>query len=100
MKAPLLALAMVITASFASAASAADTHCTTTAAQPAISIEAAIGKAETLGYAVNRAKRKKSGCWEIEGYDRNGAEIEIKLDPASGEVVKPSGWRPPAANRG
>lgn len=58
-------------------------------------IEKAIGKAETLGYTVSKAKRSK-GCWEIEGHDRNGAKVEVMLDPASGEVVKPRHLRQPA----
>lgn len=55
-------------------------------------IEKAIGKAEALGYTVIKAKRSK-GCWEIEGHDRNGAEVEVMLDPASGEVIKPRASR-------
>jgi hypothetical protein len=59
-------------------------------------IDQAIARAEALGYAVKEAKRSK-GCWKIEGYDRNGAEIEILLDPASGEPVKRRSWRAPAS---
>jgi len=70
-------------------------RCTAVAADKWIAIEKAIEKAEALGYAVSEAKRSK-GCWEIEGYDRNGAEIELILDPVSGDVVKPRSWRPPA----
>jgi hypothetical protein len=66
-------------------------RCTAVAADKWIAIE----KAERLGYAVSEAKRSK-GCWEIEGYDRNGAEIELILDPVSGDVVRPRSWRPPA----
>ena len=95
MKHPLLALTAVLAASFSHAALADDISCATATVQSPISIETAIGKAETLGYAVSEAKRSK-GCWKIEGYDRNGAEIEIVLDPQSGEVMKPARWRPPA----
>jgi len=45
------------------------------AADQWMSIDKAVAKAEALGYAVSEAKRSK-GSWEIEGYDRNGAEIE------------------------
>ncbi|WP_249225297.1 PepSY domain-containing protein [Tardiphaga alba] len=55
-------------------------------------IEKAIEKAETLGYAVKKAKRSK-GCWEVEGFDSHGAEVEIRIDPVSGEIVKPADWR-------
>lgn len=70
-------------------------RCAAVPSEKWMAIDKAIEKAEALGYAVSEAKRKK-GCWEIEGYDRNGAEIELTLDPVSGEVVKPRGWRPPA----
>lgn len=28
------------------------------------------------------------GLWEVEGYDANGYEIEMKVDAASGNIVK------------
>jgi uncharacterized membrane protein YkoI len=28
------------------------------------------------------------GIWEVEGYDTNGHEIEMKVDAASGSIVK------------
>jgi hypothetical protein len=71
------------------AAHADDVACKPAAGGQGLSIENAIQKAEALGYAVKKAKRSK-GCWEVEGFDRNGAEIEIRLDPTSGEVVKPA----------
>lgn len=79
-----------------SAAASDGRRCTPAQGTAGLTIEQAIARAEALGYAVKEAKRSK-GCWEIEGYDRNGAEIEIVLDPASGEPVKPRNWRPPAA---
>ncbi|ETR75636.1 hypothetical protein X566_23425 [Afipia sp. P52-10] len=97
MKYALLALATATIVSTAQPASADDIRCNASA--QAMPIETAIGKAEQLGYAVSEAKRSK-GCWKIEGYDRNGAEIELILDPQSGDVMKPSRWRPPAVNPG
>ncbi len=67
-------------------------RCAAISSEQWMPIEKAIGKAEALGYTVTKAKRSK-GCWEIEGRDRNGAEIEVMLDPASGEVVKPRASR-------
>lgn len=81
---------------FASHAAFADSRsCATTASAQTMTLEAATQQAETLGYAVNKAKRSK-GCWKIEGFDRNGAEIEIVFDPSSGQVVKPQDWHAPA----
>jgi uncharacterized membrane protein YkoI len=28
------------------------------------------------------------GLWEVEGYDANGHEIEMKVDAASGQIIK------------
>ena len=28
------------------------------------------------------------GTWEVEGYDANGHEIEMKVDAASGNIIK------------
>ncbi|UGV27297.1 PepSY domain-containing protein [Rhodopseudomonas boonkerdii] len=73
-------------------AHADDVACKSAAAGQGFSIERAIEKAEALGYSVKKAKRSK-GCWEIEGFDRNGAEVEVRVDPGSGEIVKSSKWR-------
>jgi hypothetical protein len=90
-----LALAALVVAGFGSAALADDVRCPRIPTQQWMPIDKAIQKAESFGYSVREAKRSK-GCWKVEGYDRNGAEIEIRLDPASGDVVKPRGWRPPS----
>ncbi len=93
MKIAPIGIAFVVLVGFAGAASADDPRCSE---QGSVSLEQAAEKAKALGYAVKETKRS-NGCWKIEGFDRNGAEIEIYFDPASGEVVKPSDWRPPAA---
>ncbi len=94
MKFTLLVLATALTAPLSRGAAADEARCPSSLAQQSMSIEMAISKAETLGYAVRKAKRSQ-GCWKIDGYDRNGAEIEFILDSQSGEIVKPSRWRPP-----
>lgn len=86
-----IALATAITLGFAGTA-LADQRCPTIAAQEWMPIEKIIAKAETLGYAVTKSKRSK-GCWKIEGFDRNGAEIEIRFSPATGDVVMPRDFR-------
>lgn len=92
MKTASAALAAAFWIAIAVPAAADDARCPQTSAQPTLSLEQAAGKAEKLGYAVKEVKRSK-GCWKIEGFDRNGAEIEIRFDPVSGEVVKPRDWR-------
>ncbi len=88
-------LATALLAGLGTSALADRDRCAAVPADQWMSIDKAVAKAEALGYAVSEAKRSK-GCWEIEGYDRNGAEIELTLDPVSGDVVKPRGWRAPA----
>ncbi|PKQ13111.1 MAG: PepSY domain-containing protein [Alphaproteobacteria bacterium HGW-Alphaproteobacteria-1] len=49
--------------------------------------EAAMQAAEQNGWTVRKFKID-DGCYEIEGRDANGREIEVKLDPATLAVVK------------
>lgn len=93
MKPALIAFAALLAAALP--ARADDPRCPESNTQNPLSIEQVVSKAEALGYSVKEAKRSK-GCWKIEGFDRNGAEIEIRFDPASGQVVKPRDWRLPA----
>ncbi len=92
MKASVLAAATLLCIGFATTALADSPRCPPVPAQNWLSIEKIFERAQSLGYQVREAKRSK-GCWKIEGYDRNGAEVEIRFDPATGEVVKPRGWR-------
>lgn len=85
---------MILPVVFSTQAAFADNRSCTATTQT-MTLEAATQKAEAFGYAVNKAKSSK-GCWKIEGFDRNGAEIEITFDPGSGQVVKPRAWRTPA----
>jgi len=91
-----LAAAAVLLAGLSAPAAADSPRCYATAGQPSLAIDAVIAKAEALGYSVHETKMSK-GCWKVEGYDRNGAEIEIRFHPSTGEVVMPHGWRPAAA---
>jgi hypothetical protein len=90
-----VALAAALAVGLSGKAWAEEDRCPETPAQQWMAIDKVVEKAESLGYAVSQAKRSK-GCWEVEGYDRNGAEIEIRFNPATGDVVKPRGWRAPA----
>ncbi len=53
-------------------------------------IDRAVSKAESLGYEVRNVEAD-DGCWEVEGYDRNGGKVKLYLDPVSGEVIKHAG---------
>lgn len=95
MRTALIALAAALLVAGVGSAKADDTPCPSGSAQGTMSLEQAVGRAEALGYAVKEAKLSK-GCWKVEGFDRHGAEIEIRFDSASGDVVKPRDWRQPA----
>lgn len=43
-------------------------------------------KAKGLGYEVWKVDQKR-GCWEVHGYDRNGAWIRASFDPGTGNIV-------------
>jgi len=49
--------------------------------------EAALQLAQQNGWTV-RDFEIDDGCYEIEGRDRDGREIEVKLDPATLQVVE------------
>lgn len=49
--------------------------------------EAVARTAEENGWTVRRIKRD-DGCYEIKGRDRDGREIEVKLDPATLRVIE------------
>ena len=87
MKYTSVALIAVSISLAAGIARADDIACKSVTSGQGLSIDKAIEKAEAMGYTVKKAKRSK-GCWEVEGFYRNGAEIEIRLDPASGEIVR------------
>ncbi len=44
-------------------------------------------KAAELGYDVRQVKEDDS-CYEVRGFDKNGARVEIYMNPATGAVVK------------
>lgn len=98
MKFATLALASALSIATVGIAVADDARCSPASGQNALTLEQAAGKAEALGYAVKEIKRSKN-CWKIEGFDRHGAQIEIRFDPASGDVVKPRDWRASSAGK-
>jgi hypothetical protein len=56
-----------------------------------IGMDAAAAKAVSLGYAVRKIEID-DGCYEIKGTDKNGAKIEINIDPVTSQPV-PDGAR-------
>jgi len=60
--------------------------CTTAPQTEWLSLEALQTKVEALGYKVQKAKLKNA-CGEIYALDKNGARVELFVDPTSGEIV-------------
>lgn len=52
-----------------------------------MSVDAAKAKGIELGYDVRRVK-EEDGCYEIYAIDKNGAKVELYLDPVTGDVVR------------
>jgi len=60
--------------------------CTTAPQTQWLSLEALQTKVEALGYKVQKAKLKNA-CGEIYALDKNGARVELFVDPTSGAIV-------------
>ena len=57
------------------------------AAQP-VNIEDVRALAFDKGIVKIEEVELDDGLWEVEGYDANGHEIEMKVDAASGQIIK------------
>ena len=60
--------------------------CTSAPEAQWLPLDALKAKAEAAGYRVQKAKLK-AACGEIYALDRNGARVELFLDPTSGQIV-------------
>jgi hypothetical protein len=86
MKTSLIVLTVLLSLGASSIARADDDDCTVPMAQwqPRTAVQT---MAETKGWSVRRIKID-DGCYEIKGRDAQGREIEVKLDPATLEIVE------------
>ncbi|TDQ82352.1 YpeB-like protein with putative protease inhibitory function [Dongia mobilis] len=60
--------------------------CRVTAGAQRIDSSRAIQIAEGLGYQVTEFEID-DGCIELEGRDRHGAKMKLRLDPVSGDII-------------
>ena len=60
--------------------------CTSASADQWLSLEVLRARVEAEGYRVQKAEIK-AACAEIYALDRNGARVELFLDPTSGRIV-------------
>lgn len=63
-----------------------DAKCTTETQDKWITTDDAKAKAEDQGYQVRRVKVEGS-CYEIYGFDKDKAKVEVLMDPVSGRIV-------------
>jgi hypothetical protein len=60
--------------------------CTSAPQSQWLSLDAIQAKVEALGYKVQKAKLK-AACGELYTFDKNGARVELFVDPTSGTIV-------------
>jgi hypothetical protein len=60
--------------------------CTSAPQSQWLSLDAIQAKVEALGYKVQKAKLK-AACGELYTLDKNGAHVELFVDPTSGTIV-------------
>ena len=81
-----LATAATIGAITAVQAGSLGRPCTTAPQSEWLSLDALKGKVEALGYTVQKGKIKNA-CGELYALDKNGAKVEVFVDPANGAIV-------------
>lgn len=52
-----------------------------------MSVQDITAKVSGMGYSVRKVERD-DGCYEVKATDKNGARVELKLNPATGAIVK------------
>lgn len=65
-----------------------DARCGNTPRDKWLSEAAIKTKVTDLGYEVRKIETD-DGCYEVKGVDKNGAKVELYVNPTTGEVVKP-----------
>lgn len=63
-----------------------DVSCRATTGQQ-MSVQDITARVSGMGYTVRKVERD-DGCYEVKATDSNGARVELKLNPATGAVVK------------
>jgi hypothetical protein len=70
---------------------ASDDHvCKAPAGVAAMATTDAVKFGESLGYSITKVETEH-GCLELSGSDRNGASIELTLNPYDGTILKDKG---------
>jgi hypothetical protein len=64
-----------------------DRHCGRVAAGEWMSVSDITARAASMGLDVREVERD-DGCYEVKGRDGEGRRVELKLHPATAEIVK------------
>jgi hypothetical protein len=81
------ALAALALAGFANASIASDDRCTDAPKSAWLSQDAIAAKLREQGFEVARTETKRA-CYEVKARDAQGRHVELKVDPATGRVVR------------
>ena len=84
--ASLVVLAGTLGAATVAEAGSLGRPCTSAPQSQWLPIQALEAKVEALGYKVQKAKLK-AACGEIYTIDRNGARVELFVDPTNGNII-------------
>lgn len=81
-----VAVAGILGAAGAAQAGSLGRPCTAAPQSQWLPMQALEAKVEALGYKVQKSKLK-AACGEIYTIDKNGARVELFVDPTSGNIV-------------
>ena len=81
-----VAVAGILGAAGAAQAGSLGRPCTAAPQSQWLPMQALEAKVEALGYKVQKSKLK-AACGEIYTIDRNGARVELFVDPTNGNII-------------
>ncbi|GBE42405.1 MAG TPA: PepSY domain-containing protein [Rhizobiales bacterium] len=81
------AASLMMAATIPAYASDDDVSCGQNAGGQQLSVQAITEKAAGMGYDVRKVKRE-DGCFEVYAIGKNGARVEIYMNPVTGAVLK------------
>ncbi len=82
-----VALAALALAGFAGASIASDERCTDAPKSAWLSQEAIAARLKEQGFEVTRTETRRA-CYEVKARNTQGQRVELKVDPATGRVVR------------
>lgn len=81
------AASLMIAGTLPAHASSDDVSCGRQTGGQQLSIKDVTAKVTEMGYDVRKVERD-DGCYEVYAIDKNGARLELKMHPVTGQIVK------------